>query len=188
MSKNFVAPAWFIKLYEGFTLTEIDAKWQKWQVMPPGDLEAIPDPWPNIPVDAKVVNKEPEDEGILHYQEATNPKDLLGIRKSPLHLVPSALSIWVSQIFKMSAVKYGPFNWRDKKVKKSIYLDAIERHLIALKEGQDFDPESGRPHEAHIAANCAILLDAKAVGNLTNDMVWKSGPGPDLLKQVEDKI
>lgn len=119
--------------------------------------------------------------------DETNPKDLLGIRKAPLHLVPSALVIWVSQIFKGSAVKYGPFNWRKKKVKKSIYIDAIERHLIALKEGQDLDTESGHPHEAHIAANCGIMLDAKAIGNLVDDMTWASGPGPDLLKAVEDK-
>lgn len=119
--------------------------------------------------------------------EATNPKDLLGIRKSPLHLVPSALVIWVSQIFKFSAVKYGPFNWRTKKVKKSIYLDAIERHLIAMKDGQEIDPESGLPHEAHIGANVAILLDARATGNLVNDMEWPNGPGPELLSQVEDK-
>ena len=130
----------------------------------------------------------PSTPGGIVISEATNPKDLLGIKKAPLHLVPSALGIWVSQIFKMSAIKYGPFNWREKKVKRSIYLDAIERHLIALKDGQDRDTESGQPHEAHIAANCAILLEARAIGNLVDDMTWKSGPGPDLLKQVEDKV
>lgn len=116
-----------------------------------------------------------------------NPKDLLGVKKPPLHLVPAALVLWVSQIFKFSAVKYGPYNWREKKVLKSIYIDAIERHLLSLKDGEWFDPETKKPHVAHIGANCAILLDAEKIGNLIDDMPWKPGPAPALIKEMSEE-
>lgn len=118
--------------------------------------------------------------------EAVNPKDALGVKKPPLHLVPAALALWVSRIFGFSAVKYGPYNWRTKKVLRSIYLDAIERHLLAMKDGQDIDDESALPHAAHIAANCAILLDAAALDCLINDHVWPCGPAPALIRLLTD--
>jgi hypothetical protein len=120
-------------------------------------------------------------------RDETNPKDLLGVNKPPLHLVPAALAIFVSKIFQFSAVKYGPYNWREKKVRKSIYIDAIERHVLALKDGEEFDPESGQRHEAHIGANVAILLDAREQGNLIEDMSWKPGPAPAILARLTEK-
>lgn len=116
--------------------------------------------------------------------EFVNPKDLLGVRKPPLHLVAPALVLWVSKVFGFSAERYGPYNWREKKVRLSIYLDAIERHLLAMQDGQQMDEESGLPHEAHIGANVAILLDAKATGNLVNDLTWKPGPASRLIKEL----
>lgn len=116
--------------------------------------------------------------------DETNPKDLLGIKKPPLHLVAPALVLWVSKVFGYSAKKYGPYNWREKKVRLSIYLDAIERHLLAIKDGQWFDEESGLPHASHIGANIAVILDAEATGNLLNDLTWKPGPAAEIIKQL----
>lgn len=118
----------------------------------------------------------------------TNPKDLLGIRKPPLHLVAPALVLWVSKVFGYSAGKYGPYNWREKKVRLSIYLNAIERHLLAMKDGQETDEESGLPHAAHIGANIAVILDARATGNLLNDLTWKPGPAPWIIKELTDDL
>jgi hypothetical protein len=129
--------------------------------------------------------------------EGVNPKDLLGIKKAPLHLVPPALALWVSQVLGFSAgllpsvatgllkkVAYGPYNWREKPVRLSIYLDAIERHLLALKDGQDCDEESGFLHMAHIAANCAIYFDAKQLRCLVDDRTWKPGAASDIIKAM----
>lgn len=115
-----------------------------------------------------------------------NPKDRLGIKKPPLHLVPPALAIWLSKVFGFSAIKYGPFNWRTKKVKKTVYIDAAMRHLLALQDGEDIDPESGLPHWAHVAANAAIMLDADALGMTVDDREWKAGPTAGLLKQLDE--
>ena len=118
--------------------------------------------------------------------DQTNPKDMLGAKKPPLHLVAPVLRIWVSKVFEFSARKYGPYNWREKKVRKSIYLDAICRHTDAMIDGEWVDPETGIPHAAHVGANVAILLDAAEQGNLIDDMPWRPGPAPGLLKKLDE--
>jgi len=118
--------------------------------------------------------------------DRTNPKDLIGVTKPALHLVPPALALWVSEVFKLSALEYGPYNWRQNAVRKSVYIDAIERHLLAIKDGQWFDPKSNKPHVAHIGANCAILLDASELGNLINDMQWSDGPAAAIITHLTE--
>jgi hypothetical protein len=126
-----------------------------------------------------------------------NPKDILGAKKAPLHLVPPALVLWVSQVLGFSGgllpsritgkpkeKVYGPYNWRDNPIKLSIYIDAMERHLLALKDGEWEDPEHGAPHIASIAANCAILLDASELGCMVDDRKWKPGTASRIIANM----
>ena len=46
----------------------------------------------------------------------TNPKDLLGIKKPPISLIPSAGLIHEAMAMKNGAAKYGPFNLDRKSV------------------------------------------------------------------------
>ena len=117
-----------------------------------------------------------------------NPKDAIGKSKSLLHLVPPALMIWAAEVFRFSAPKYGPFNWRNQRVNRTVYLDATMRHLLAMIDGQRYDVESGLPHEAHIAANMAILLDAQGVGQEYNDMNYADGNSPQLLISLTKEV
>lgn len=118
--------------------------------------------------------------------DQTNPKDLMGVKKAPLFLVPNVARIYMSLVFKHGADKYGAFNWRNKKVRRSIYIEAIDRHLIALAAGEDKDPDSGLPHEAHIMACCAIMLDAKSVDCLIDDR-YEKDKSAELLASLVDK-
>lgn len=99
----------------------------------------------------------------------TNPKDLLGMKKPPLRLLPAAALIYMSRVMGLGAKKYGPYNWRGKKIKLTVYLEAAMRHVLQKLDGEDLDPESNQPHEAHAMACMAILLDALATGNLVDD-------------------
>ena len=92
--------------------------------------------------------------------ETSNPKDLIGDKKPRLCLVPPALSIYVAKVMVHGAEKYGPFNWRANKVRRTVYLEAALRHILAALDGEDADAESGVPHEAHAAACMGIILDA----------------------------
>lgn len=98
-----------------------------------------------------------------------NPKDVIGRTKAPLALVPAALPIITSIVMRLGAKKYGPYNWRLNKVLRTVYLEAAMRHLLSALDGEDVDPESGVPHEAHAAACMGIILDALVTGNLVDN-------------------
>lgn len=116
----------------------------------------------------------------------TNPKDILGMKKPPLRLVPPIAELYLSRAMGHGAGKYGPWNWRGNKVLMSVYIEAAKRHLLALLDGQDTDDESGLPHQAHVMACMAIILDAEAVGAMVDDRN-KSGKVSDLIKQLTEK-
>ena len=73
------------------------------------------------------------------------------------------------------AVKYGPYNWRNKHVKMTIYLDAMERHILDLRDGENDAKDSKVPHLGHIIACASILADAVEGGFLVDD---RPTPGP----------
>jgi hypothetical protein len=98
-----------------------------------------------------------------------NPKSAAGAVKPQFHLIPLAPLAYLARVFEHGAAKYGPFNWRETGVKASVYISAILRHLFAWTEGEDLDPDSGKPHLAHVMASCCILLDAYLSGKLIDD-------------------
>ncbi len=102
-------------------------------------------------------------------RKPTNPKDAIGSDKIPLHLFPPAATALGSLGLLHGALKYGPWNWRGAGVRMSIYLDAMQRHLAKLQEGEDEDEESGLPHLSHILACAAILADAQMAGMCNDD-------------------
>jgi hypothetical protein len=116
-----------------------------------------------------------------------NPKVAIGRTKAPLRLVPSALPIYVSIVQELGGTKYEPYNWRKHHVSRLAYLEAILRHTLQALDGEDSDPESGVPHEAHIAACCAIILDALTIGKLVDDRYKTDGTVSKLLALAKER-
>lgn len=56
------------------------------------------------------------------------------------------------------AKKYGVDQWRTVDMNPVDFLNALERHLLAYKQGELLAEDSGVSHLGHIIANCAILL------------------------------
>lgn len=108
-----------------------------------------------------------------------NPKDKIGLTKVPLRLIPPVALIHTATALGNGAAKYGPYNWRDFPISLTVYIEATQRHLLALLDGEDYAPDSGIHHAAHAAACLAILLDARETGNLIDDR--HDGPGGRLL-------
>lgn len=98
-----------------------------------------------------------------------NPKDRVGGTKPDLSLIPPSALIEMARVMGLGAAKYGPYNWRDSAVRMRVYIAAAQRHLAAVLDGEDRDPESKAPHAAHAAACMAIIMDAAATGNLVDD-------------------
>lgn len=101
--------------------------------------------------------------------------------KPQLQLTPPAFSEELARVFEFGKEKYGERNWiTGDGVTLQTYLGAILRHTNKIISGEDIDPESGLEHVAHIAASCAIILDAKKCGKLKDDRIL---PTRNLLKQ-----
>lgn len=113
-----------------------------------------------------------------------NPKDKLGIKKVPLHLIPPSALIEEAMCMSDGAKKYGPYNWReeDKPVTVTVYVAAAMRHLLAFMDGEDLDPDSGHSHLGHLRAGIGVVMDAMACGNAIDDRPPK-GPATKLLEQ-----
>lgn len=102
----------------------------------------------------------------------TNPKDLIGSDKLPIHLFPMTAVLFGAVALLDGALKYGRTNWREAGVRASIYYDACMRHLSRWFEGEDLDPDSGIHHLAHAIACIAILIDALEADNLKDDRMY----------------
>jgi hypothetical protein len=111
--------------------------------------------------------------------DAANPKDVAGAKKPDVSVCPPAAILHMSKAMMLGAAKYGPYNWRDEPVKMRSYLAAAMRHIMAVIDGEDFDPEEGAGHHlAHAMATCAVVLDAMETGNLIDDRPKRGAAGP----------
>src|SRR3972149_7947080 len=81
-----------------------------------------------------------------------NPKDLLGVKKVPVNLIPPVAIIQEAMAMKFGAyltkrkdgtTGYGPYNWREGQIQLSIYLAAIMRHWLCFFCGEEFGSKYG---------------------------------------------
>jgi hypothetical protein len=105
----------------------------------------------------------------------SNPKDMIGSNKLPLHLWPTTATAMGCLGLLDGELKYGRSNFREIGVRASIYYDAARRHLDAWFEGEDNAPDNGIPHLAHALACIAIIIDAEAAGKLNDDRMVRGG-------------
>jgi hypothetical protein len=105
----------------------------------------------------------------------TNPKDIIGSSKLPIHLWPNTATAMGCVAMLNGMLKYGRSNFRAIGVRASIYYDAAKRHLDAWFEGEECDPDDGVPHLAAALACIAIIVDAESAGKLNDDRLIGGG-------------
>lgn len=101
--------------------------------------------------------------------DMTNHKDLIGAKKIDLSLFPDVAILHGAHAMFDGAGKYGPYNWRTKHVRATVYITAARRHLLAWAAGEEYAADSGVHHLGHVMGCMAILLDAQATGALLDD-------------------
>ncbi len=117
--------------------------------------------------------------------KATNPKDAVASGKAKMSLLsPIAKLAWMTAQY-LGAKKYGMYNWRGTEVRASVYLDALERHLMAVLSGEWYDPEDGTAHLGNIMACAAIIIDADMTGKLIDDRPIANADYRAALKDAE---
>ena len=115
-----------------------------------------------------------------------NPKTLIGAKKPDLSLVPPPALIHLATAMQNGADKYGPYNWREKRISTRVYIAACMRHLLQFLDGEDFDPISHVHHLGHAMACLAIVLDADEIGMLNDNRPSFSGAAGIMIRQFEE--
>lgn len=105
----------------------------------------------------------------IDINKQLDPKEKHGAKKPPLALLPKAFNEETAKALQFGGVKHGPWNWRLTEIEMMTYLHAAKRHIDELIERNDYDEESGVHHLGHVAANCAIILDAIKHGTLVDN-------------------
>lgn len=119
----------------------------------------------------------------------SNPKDLIGTGKLPMHLWPVTATAMGCIGLLNGHEKYGNLNWRAAGVRVSVYVDALQRHVAAWFEGEECDPDDGVPHLAAALSCLAILVDAQAHGQIIDDRAFTPAPGfRKLLEQLTPHV
>lgn len=96
---------------------------------------------------------------------ASKPEHTLGDQgrkmdagKAPMELLSSIALFATAEILAIGAKKYSPDGWR-KGIEWRRVIGACYRHLAAFADGEDLDPESGKPHIDHLACEVMFLQE-----------------------------
>lgn len=106
--------------------------------------------------------------------KASNPKDIVGVRKAPMSTVSAAVLAEVGVAMLEGASKYGRHNYRAVGVRSSVYYDATMRHLMAWWEGEDTDADSGMSHIIKAITSLVVLRDAMLQDKVEDDRAPRS--------------
>ena len=117
-----------------------------------------------------------------------NPKHIQAMKdgKAPLEYLVDFVMTGDAYVHQGGAIKYGYRNWIIDKIKLSTYIAAMRRHLKAISEGEDLDPDSGWSHFYHIRAGAAIVLDAENEGTLIDDRNRAESISQEKEKETDD--
>lgn len=113
--------------------------------------------------------------------------------KPRLGLIHPMLLIQTAHVLAEGDRHYGEGNWKGLRISRIV--DAMDRHLLAIKSGEDIDPKSGKPHVAHIASGCSFLswmMENGKTGSEQDDRPWlNSKPktyGVDMASQPDVSV
>jgi hypothetical protein len=77
--------------------------------------------------------------------------------KPPLSMIPREALEELAAGFAYGAKKYSRGNFRESAMAHSRLADAAMRHIVAMANGEDIDPESGNSHLSHALCSLAML-------------------------------
>lgn len=85
--------------------------------------------------------------------------------KPDLSLLPRVFKAEVAKAMQFGAKKYGRWNYTKGHDIEQL-IAAAERHLDAIKDGEDLADDSRLSHWAHVAANALMALHQAQLGTL----------------------
>ncbi len=107
--------------------------------------------------------------------------------KPQWHLLPLETLEGVVRVLMHGAKKYAPFNWANGMPYTRV-LDATMRHINAIYQGEDKDPDSGLDHVDHALCELIFLKYYMLHGKGEDDRFKRGGEEkpPEHVWRVED--
>lgn len=75
--------------------------------------------------------------------------------KCPVDQIPPQFLEGVAEVLKFGMKKYAKLNWM-RGMSFETVLGGVVRHVLAIRRGEEFDPETGLPHAYH--ASCGLMF------------------------------
>jgi hypothetical protein len=97
--------------------------------------------------------------------------------KVPLHLVDPLFIRATAEVLGYGEQKYDAWNWANGTFAWHRLYRAAIGHLMDWYEGEDIDPESGKPHLAHLACCIMFLMRYQHMG-------WGADDRPHMLNRL----
>lgn len=116
-----------------------------------------------------------------------DPKEALASKKMGFDSIPITASLYLSQANQHGADKYGTYNWLelpDESMSLMTYINAIHRHWLLLRAGQDLTSDGQVHHFAAIMAGCAVALDAITFNKVKDDRVKLTEEQIKILEEM----
>jgi len=110
--------------------------------------------------------------------------------KPPFELIDPWALEGLARVLAFGAEKYSPDNWRAGLDWRRV-IGSMERHLAAIKRGEDIDPESRLPHVDHVGCNWMFLSNfMKLPAYQPHDDRWKptASSAPEPERETRDAI
>lgn len=115
--------------------------------------------------------------------------------KARWDLIPMYALDEIAKVYEYGTKKYDDHNWRKGLEWNKGCAASLLRHLSAWQDGEDYDPESGLPHDVHIAWNAITLVAIRLKNEGTDDRYRADEQdtdaptsGTDLLARERTKI
>jgi hypothetical protein len=86
------------------------------------------------------------------------------------------------------AVVYGDHNWRELDDLRARYLDALGRHVSAIRLGARFDLQSSMHHLAHAGTCCDFLLEHDLERNGEANFMERLNAGLAAARELRRKL
>jgi hypothetical protein len=146
-------------------------------VLHPEDLKAYQDIY-NLPYKADPVVVE-------GTAMPTNPKQLYGDKKPPVHLIHQIAELHESAALHSGRRKYGENNYIQTPVEAMTYVGAMLRHIKAWVSGERVDPKELVHHLGAVKACATILLTTEATGMMIDNRPVIGGQDVQFQERCE---
>jgi len=101
-----------------------------------------------------------------------DPKQSCAMKKLTFDTIPITLKLIAQKGCQSGADKYGPYNWlrlESDNMSMNTYLNAVERHLMLYRAGQDYTSDTNIHNLDSIICGLAVLRDAMIFGKVKDD-------------------